>query len=140
MWDMVFAQEEAAGAQVAGDGAGQSAQGFETIPGTEDAPADAPQRSTNPFGGMLPMLVMIFAIFYFFMIRPNQKREKERREMLAALSKGDKVVTTGGICGTIVGLSEKSVVVRVSEEPTVKMEFLRGAVTQVASQGAGGQK
>ena len=82
---------------------------------------------------MLLMFLGIIAIMYFLTIRPNQKREKERQRMLAAVAKGDKVVTSGGICGSVVGLSEKTVVLRVSEEPNVKMEFLRGAISTVTA-------
>jgi preprotein translocase subunit YajC len=82
---------------------------------------------------MLPFLVAFIAIMYFLVFRPNQKREKERRDMLASLSKGDRVVTTGGMCGTVVGLNEKTVILRVSEEPNVKIEFARGAVSRVTS-------
>lgn len=98
---------------------------------TEAAPeaADAPR---GPGSELWLFFIAFMAIMYFLMIRPNQKREKERREMLAALAKGDKVITTGGICGTIVGIHEKSVVIRVSDEPPVKIEFLRAAVTRVA--------
>jgi len=92
-------------------------------------PTEAPPASG--LGGFLPMILIFFAIMYFLMIRPNQKRERERREMLSALAKGDKVVTTGGVCGTVVGLSERSVVVRVDDN--VNIEFLRGAVSQVTS-------
>jgi preprotein translocase subunit YajC len=100
--------------------------------------AGAEQTTTgtaNPLSNMLFLLVAMVAIMYFLMIRPNQKREKDRREMMAALAKGDKVVTSGGICGSVVGLSEKTVVLRVSDEPVVKMEFLRGAISQVTSRG-----
>jgi preprotein translocase subunit YajC len=100
--------------------------------------AGAEQTATgtaNPLSNMLFLLVAMVAIMYFLMIRPNQKREKDRREMMAALAKGDKVVTSGGICGSVVGLSEKTVVLRVSDEPVVKMEFLRGAISQVTSRG-----
>lgn len=100
----------------------------EAVPG-EAAPDAAPQ---GPGQSLWFFFIAFMAIMYFLMIRPNQKREKERRQMLAALAKGDKVVTTGGICGTIVGLTEKSAVIRVSEEPAVKIEFLRAAVTRVA--------
>ncbi len=102
-----------------------------------DAPSeDATQGSgRSPFGGMLPMLLIFFAIMYFLMIRPNQKREKERREMLSALAKGDRVVTSGGICGTVVGLNEKTVVLRVNEDGH-KMEFVRGAVSKVMARGS----
>lgn len=78
---------------------------------------------------LLFMIVAMFGIMYFFMIRPQQKRERERREMLSALSKGDRVVTSGGICGTVVGLSEDRVVLKVADNVTI--EFLRGAVAQV---------
>ncbi len=85
----------------------------------------------NIFSGMFPLMIAFFAIMYFLMIRPNQKRERERREMLAALSKGDRVVTNGGIFGTIVGVHEKSIVLRVSDEPLVKLEFALAAVSRV---------
>ena len=94
----------------------------------------APSGDGSPslFGGPLFFMFMIFGIFYFLLIRPNQKRERERKQMLGALAKGNKVVTNGGICGTIVGLNDKTVVLKVSDEPATKIEFLRGSVTQVA--------
>lgn len=95
----------------------------------QEAGTTAEQPASNPFASMLPMIIAFFAIMYFFMIRPQQKRERERREMLSALSKGDNVVTTGGICGSVVGLSEDRVVLRVDDNVT--MEFVRGAVAQV---------
>lgn len=82
---------------------------------------------------LFPMMLM-FGIFYFLILRPNQKRERERRAMLGSLSKGSKVVTNGGICGTIVGLNDKTVVLKVSDEPVIKIEFLRSAVSQVAAE------
>ena len=63
----------------------------------------------------------------------DQKREKERQRMLSSLSKGDRVITSGGILGTIVGLTEKSAVLRVSDEPPLKIEFLRGAISRVVT-------
>jgi len=68
---------------------------------------------------------------WFFMLRPNQKREKERQAMLAGITKGDKVIMASGIIGNVVGVTDKTVVLRVSEEPPVKMEFLRGSVSRV---------
>lgn len=102
----------------------------------EPAPAGGAgtgQPGGNPMNQLLFMMIAFAAIMYFLTIRPNQKREKERRDMLAKLAKGDKVVTTSGICGTIVGLTEKTVVLRVSDDSNVKMEFLRGAIGQVTS-------
>jgi len=101
----------------------------------QEAGAPASNGAAPPPGGglgsMLPFIIVMFAIMYFLMIRPNQKRERERRQMLDSLAKGDQVVTTGGICGTVVGTSDKSVVLKVSDEPIVKMEFVRSAVAQV---------
>ena len=91
-------------------------------------PAGA-QPQGSFFASMLPMLIAFFAIMYFLTIRPQQKRERERREMLAALNKGDRVITTGGICGDVVGLSDTHVVLRVDDN--VKIEFVRAAVAQV---------
>jgi preprotein translocase subunit YajC len=94
----------------------------------EEAPADGP---ANPFGGMWIFFIAMIAIMYFLLLRPQQKRDKERKEMLAGLSKGDHIMTTGGIVGTIVGQTDKSVIVRVSEEPLVKLEFAKAAVARV---------
>ena len=117
MWNLVLAQAK------------DAAQG--TAEGAAEGAAGAAPQAQMP--SMLFMVVAFFLIMYMFMIRPNQKREKERKQMLASLSKGDKAVTTGGICGTVVGLTEKIVVLRVSEEPGVKMEFLREAIMRVTS-------
>ena len=118
MWNLILAQAQ------------EAAQG--TAPATG---AEQTATGTNPLSNMLFLFAAMIAIMYFLMIRPNQKREKERRDMLASVAKGDKVVTSGGICGSVVGLSEKTVVLRVSDEPVVKMEFLRGAISQVTSRG-----
>jgi preprotein translocase subunit YajC len=109
---------------------------------TGDAAQNAAQQGSPGSGlvSMLPMIVLFIAIMYFFLIRPNQKREKERREMLASLSKGDKVVTSGGIYGAIVGLTEKNVVLRISDEPLVKMKLARGAVSRVISRDENGEE
>ena len=101
----------------------------------ETAPGEG--ASSSMFGNPIFFVMLIFGVFYFLLIRPNQKRERTRREMLASLSKGSKVVTSGGICGTIVGLNEKTVVLKVSDDPVTKMEFIRTAVSQVATEEEG---
>ena len=98
----------------------------------EAAPGEG--ASSSMFGNPIFFVMLIFGVFYFLLIRPNQKRERTRREMLASLSKGSKVVTSGGICGTILGLNEKTVVLKVSDDPVTKMEFLRTAISQVAAE------
>ena len=96
--------------------------------------------SAPGFGNPIFFMMLIFGVFYFLLIRPNQKRERTRREMLSSLSKGSKVVTSGGICGTIVGLNEKTVVLKVSDEPVTKMEFIRTAISQVAAEEEGAKE
>jgi preprotein translocase subunit YajC len=72
---------------------------------------------------------LIFVIFYFMIIRPQQKRQKERQKMLDAVKKGDKVVTGGGIHGTVVGIEEKTALVQIADNVKVKVE--RGSITSV---------
>ena len=79
--------------------------------------------------GFLP-IVAIFAVFYFLLILPNQKRQKKLQQLLANLKNGDRVVTNGGIHGTIVGLRDEYIVLRVPPEQ-VKLEVQRSAVTSV---------
>lgn len=86
----------------------------------------APPSPASGLTSMLPLIVGTIAIMYFVMFRPQQKREQERRQMLAALAKGDKVVTAGGVCGTIVGMSEDRVVLKVDDN--TKIEFLKSSI------------
>ena len=98
----------------------------------ETAPGDG--TSAPGFGNPIFFMMLIFGVFYFLLIRPNQKRERTRRDMLTSLAKGNKVVTNGGICGTIVGLNEKTVVLKVSDDPVTKIEFLRASISQAATE------
>lgn len=65
---------------------------------------------------------LLFAVFYFILIRPQQKRQKEHKRLLESLKKGDKVVTTGGIHGTIVGLSDTVVTTEIADKVKVKVD------------------
>ena len=82
----------------------------------------------EPFGFVFMMAAMI-GIFYFLLIRPQQKQRRERERMLASLKRGDRVVTTGGLYGTITQLGEQTVTLRVADQ--VRLEFERGAVGRV---------
>jgi preprotein translocase subunit YajC len=84
------------------------------------------------YSGILSIILM-FAIFYFLLIRPQQKRQKERQAMLSQLKKGDRVVTIGGIHGTIVDLDDDKVTLRVAE--TTKIVFERSAISSVIKEG-----
>jgi preprotein translocase subunit YajC len=86
----------------------------------------APAGDAGSLMSMLPMFVVMIAVMYFLMIRPQQKKEKQKAEMLNSLSKGDSVVTIGGICGTVVGISDNHVVVKVDDN--TKIEFLKSSI------------
>ena len=84
----------------------------------------------NPVMSFLP-LVAIIAIFYFLILRPQRKKQKETQNMLSALKKGDRVVTIGGIHGVIQNVKEGTVIVKVDE--SVKLEFNRSAIASISS-------
>jgi preprotein translocase subunit YajC len=89
------------------------------------------QSAGGSFGGMesLLPLVLIFVVFYFLLIRPQQKKQKTHREMLEALRRGDRVVTAGGIVGTITKASETELTVEISEG--IKVKVMRGMISDV---------
>jgi len=78
-------------------------------------------------------LVAIIAIFYFLIIRPQSRKQKETQRMISALRKGDRIITIGGVHGVITNVKENTVIVKVDEN--VKLEFNRGAIATVVSQG-----
>ena len=82
------------------------------------------------------ILVLLFAVMYFLMIRPQKKRDRETKAMRAGLGVGDEIVTIGGICCKVVKTKEESIVVQVGPDK-VKMEFMRWAVSKVVKQGSG---
>ena len=86
--------------------------------------------TANPLVTFFPFILVI-GIFWMLVISPQRKKDRERKQMLEALSKGDEVVTSGGICGSIVAVNEKTVVVKVSDDPLMKLEFLRSSVGMV---------
>jgi preprotein translocase subunit YajC len=79
-------------------------------------------------GAFLP-LIIIFAIFYFLLIRPQQKKSKQHKQLLADLKKGDKVVSSGGLHGIITGLADDVVTVEIS--PKVRVKITRGSIAGV---------
>ena len=81
---------------------------------------------------LLP-LVVIFVLFYFLLIRPQQKRAKQHKEMVAALSKGEEVVTNGGLLGKVIEVDDNFITVEISSGLNVKVQ--RQAVSQVMPKG-----
>ncbi len=72
-------------------------------------------------GSILPMLLVMIIVMYFFMIRPEQKKQKQKRDMLGGMQKGDKAVTIGGIHGTIAGVKDDSIMLRIADNTNIKM-------------------
>ena len=83
------------------------------------------------FGGFLIPLGLMFAIMYFMVIMPQQRQRKKVQAMLAELKSGDKVITNGGIYGTVNGIDGDSVILKISSEPQVKIRIARAAIAQV---------
>jgi preprotein translocase subunit YajC len=99
-----------------------SCLGTTTTAGSGNTTGTGEQQSTfDSLWPMLIFLVAIFAIFYFVMIRPQRKRQKEQQEMMEGLHRGDKVITAGGIYGTIESISEDSVVIKVESGTTMRV-------------------
>ncbi len=99
----------------------------------------APEASSaaGSTGSMMTTFVtfgLIIVIFYFLIIRPQKKRDKETKEMLAAIKKGDKVVSIGGIHGTVVAVKETTVVVKVDDN--TRIEFSRNAISSIVNRKA----
>jgi len=78
-------------------------------------------QDANPLMSFLP-LILIVVVFYFFMIRPQMKRQKEIRKFRESLAKGDKVVTTGGIYGRIIEVKETTIILEVAKDVHIKVD------------------
>jgi preprotein translocase subunit YajC len=102
------------------------------VPGAAGAAGGAPQEEQpkgsfwTTCGPQILMLAVMFGIFYFLLIRPQQKKAKEHQELLRALKKGDRIVTNGGIFGTVTGIDDRVAVIEVSEK--VRIKILRSQI------------
>ena len=86
-------------------------------------------QGASGFMNFIPLILM-FVIFYFLLIRPQQKKAKEHREMIGSLKKGDKIITSGGLYGTITGVEDNIITVEIAEKVRVKVS--RGNVGGLA--------
>ena len=80
-----------------------------------------------------PFMIIMFGILYFMLIRPQQRKEKERREMIKNVKSGDRILFAGGILGSVVNVKESILVVKIADN--VKVEISRGAVARVLEKG-----
>jgi preprotein translocase subunit YajC len=98
------------------------------------APPAGKGGGTGALVSFLP-LILIFFIFYLLVFRPQQKRQRDHQSMLSALKKGDRVLTTGGLYGTIIGIKNNVAVLKIAEN--VKVEVQRSAIAGVVAAGEG---
>ncbi len=89
-------------------------------------------------GSMLIPLILMFVVFYFLLIRPQSKKQREHQQMMQSLKKGDKVITTGGLYGVIVKVTEKDVILEVADK--VNLRFTVGAIAAVREKEESGTK
>mgnify|MGYP001067731905 CR=1 FL=1 len=80
------------------------------------------------FGAFIPLILM-FAIFYFLLIRPQQKKAKQHKSMIAAIKKGDRVISSGGLHGVVTGITDEAVTMEIA--PKVRVKVSRGSVAGV---------
>ncbi len=85
------------------------------------------------FGAFIPLILM-FAIFYFLLIRPQQKKAKQHRQLLSSLKKGDRVVSSGGLHGVITGLTDDVVTMEIA--PKVRVKVSRGSISGALNKGS----
>ncbi len=95
----------------------------------------AAQPGASGFSALLPLILM-FIIFYFLLIRPQQKKTKEHREMIQNLKKGDRIITGGGIHGRVTGMDDTTVTVEIADKVRVKLNRsnVAGLVTPTAKE------
>jgi preprotein translocase subunit YajC len=99
------------------------------------APAQGGRDAGEGLISTLIMFTLIIGIFYFMILRPQQKKQKERQKLLESVKKGDKVITAGGVHGTIAGIDDKTVLVQVADN--LKLKFERSAISSVVREGEG---
>lgn len=86
------------------------------------------------FGGFIPIILM-FVIFYFLLIRPQQKKQKDHRNMVSNLKKGDRIITSGGLHGRITGIDDQTLTVEIADKVRVKVARTNvSGMVQTASQ------
>lgn len=93
--------------------------------------SEATGSTAGAWGGMILWLVVLFAFFYFFMIRPQNKEQKKKNQMLADLAIGDTVLTTSGFYGTIIDINEDTLIVEFGNNRNCRIPMQRSAVSAV---------
>ncbi len=97
--------------------------------------AQAPAPSLDPMGGLLVPMLLMLVIFYFFLIRPQSQRAKEHRDKMNAVRRGDTVITSGGMVGRVLKVSDASDEIEVELADNLKVRIIKGTLLDVRSKG-----
>jgi preprotein translocase subunit YajC len=92
----------------------------------------APAAPAGGGGNMLVMMALMFGVMYFLVIRPQKRRERERKAMIANVKSGDRVMLASGILGEVTNVKENSLLVKIAEN--TKVEVVRGSISQVLAE------
>lgn len=101
-----------------------------SIANAAEASSFSNMLAESPIAGFIPF-ILIFAVFYFFIIRPQVKKQKQHQEVINNLKRGDKIITNGGILGTITKIEETQNIFHVEISPNVKIKLLKNAVASM---------
>ena len=100
-------------------------------------PTTQPGESTPGLSNMLPMFLIMGLIFYFLLIRPQGREKKKRAKMIDALKKNDRVLTIGGIVGTVTAVRDDEITLKVDESSNTKITFSRSSIQRVVGDSGG---
>ena len=98
------------------------------------AQAPAPGIGGGNWINMMAWMIPIFVIMYVIMIRPQKIKDRERKEMLSKLKKNDRIVTIGGIHGTVANVKDKEIVLKVDESNNLKLRLARSAIAKILTE------
>ncbi len=91
------------------------------------------ENKANTMMQFLPLMVIMFAVMYFLIIRPQKQKEKKRQEMMSNVRKQDRIITAGGVHGVVVSVKDSEVLVRVDDAKDVKIKIDKSALTSVSA-------
>ncbi len=92
----------------------------------------AAEGQSNPMMQFLPLMIIMFAVMYFLIIRPQKQKEKKRLSMISNVRKQDRIVTAGGVHGVVTSVKENEVIIRIDDTKDVKIRIDKSAVTSVS--------
>jgi preprotein translocase subunit YajC len=103
-----------------------------TVQGTEEQLPQAPDTTQSMLTSMIPM-VLIFVVFYFFLIRPQEKRRRQQEDLVGSVKRGEQVVTSSGIYGTVTRINDNDNTVELEIAKDIQIKLLKSAIVDIVS-------